>query len=1090
MFNLQKTSRAVTSEKIQSHELIQKLISRLVLEDKAQGFPLQLLVWFQWHLFVAEFVAHFDKPEKEGLPWSHVPSLLDAKKLRDSQPFVSDGIDLRYSLNAQTLIQTPSEDLIELKRVIKEAEELEYAIKLMFPRSKELLRGSLKNSQNVRQHLVQLKDYLSIFKSRSRGIGGMALNESLGSQLDNDIKIFSWLCKTFPYPFLHQDEASFSSSRDTSCADESGMIRIPWDALVLLYDRIPKALDGSGDFALCVLRVNELHKSCTQWNNEITTCTLLSNRGSKRREATSNADGEELNLVGDDQDDEVKLQMEKMELLASDPVLSKVEMPREKALKTMIQNSRQFETQLREFLARDYHGTNQDKSPFPTGRSLVGEKGQFILYRLTMSPLFDVMLSSMKNLSQISDNVFAVTPGKAAFDWMASAVAWIERLHHAVVTEAPFTHTAQKLLVIPTKTAKELCILGEDIFLQTTEGMRQTLSNHGIYVSTSAQKKRLTVTLKKDGAHHSVGGIVMRWCPILFDALRADLVKTEHWESKMQLLVTNFEKFNASVGGDQALDEETVYRFYQYREKLRRGLDEGHQSLTILPKKEQICAIYSVLHVVQAFLDDHFNAAGLNTKFAKEFYRNQPAIHDDRFTLLDNLLYRTFVASKDGNEWDKQMLIDPMDAKKTFRDICRSNLDTAFCNAAEKMKLDVRKGSETQCLCALKAWEIEKVMYEQYQREAGETRVSEDYRNKARSLKSNLTVKNLSLCIQILTGEIEPSALVKMTAEQLANQKAKLERERAAQEALREKVLTPGYKDQTSNEIQYVKPSLSKHSPPSSDKTPKEGIIQQSQGQEAESGTSECLKRSAASSSHSVYSSHAEERDDGNDITTNEHGDLSDDDGIPTLEADEVEEESGGVFRTSSSILKRSTFKLSNSKPAKAPPPPPSLATDTSWSVDKASESVGRGRRVNSSKGGEKFRIEILGNSKLAFSVAFYQEGFSSERMDNNLPENLVQKGRSRVDDFNKFLRDKLKGGKWKVDCLRLTTLTDMDSSVYKAFYKEFEAMERIAMFKLRGDPGNKLFLITPKFHGPVSHTGLVSFSHDTSTYAVVLTKR
>jgi hypothetical protein len=73
---------------------------------------------------------------------------------------------------------------------------------------------------------------------------------------------------------------------------------------------------------------------------------------------------------------------------------------------------------------------------------------------------------------------------------MASAVAWIECLYHAVVvTEAPFTHKVQKLLVIPVKTAaKEPCILCGDIFLPTTEGMWQTLLNHGIYVSTSAKK--------------------------------------------------------------------------------------------------------------------------------------------------------------------------------------------------------------------------------------------------------------------------------------------------------------------------------------------------------------------------------------------------------------------------------------------------------------------------------------------------------------------------------------------------------------------------------------------------------------------------
>jgi hypothetical protein len=108
-----------------------------------------------------------------------------------------------------------------------------------------------------------------------------------------------------------------------------------------------------------------------------------------------------------------------------------------------------------------------------------------------------------------------------------------------------------------------------------------------------------------------------------------------------------------------------------------------------MPKKEQIGAIYSVLHVVQAFLDGHFNA-GINTNFSKEFYRNQEhVIHDNLFTLLGNLLYQKFVASNNTNDCAKQTLLNSMDAKKIFRDIYRSNLDTVFSNAAEKMTLDL-----------------------------------------------------------------------------------------------------------------------------------------------------------------------------------------------------------------------------------------------------------------------------------------------------------------------------------------------------------------------------------------------------------------
>jgi hypothetical protein len=158
-----------------------------------------------------------------------------------------------------------------------------------------------------------------------------------------------------------------------------------------------------------------------------------------------------------------------------------------------------------------------------------------------------------------------------------------------------------------------------------------------------------------------------------------------------------------------------------------------------------------------------------------------------------------------------------------------------------------------------------------------------------------------------LTGKIEPSALVKITPEQLADQKVKLERERAAQEALRDKVLTPGYnKDEASNGIQYLKPSWSKHSPPFPDKKRKESIMRPSQGQGAKSDSLEYLKKSDASSP-SVYSNHGEESSADNNSTSNVHGDLSDDDCIPIFGSTFDNE-----FTTASSILKISTFKLFN----------------------------------------------------------------------------------------------------------------------------------------------------------------------------------
>jgi hypothetical protein len=141
--------------------------------------------------------------------------------------------------------------------------------------------------------------------------------------------------------------------------------------------------------------------------------------------------------------------------------------------------------------------------------------------------------------------------------------------------------------------------------------------------------------------------------------------------------------------------------------------------------------------------------------------------------------------------------------------------------------------------------------------------------------------------------------------------------------------------------------------------------------------------------------------------------------------------------------------------------------------------------------GGQSFRLEIQGQVKYNFSVSFYQEDTSQATVNRFMSESLIQKGRSKIDDFDRFLSEKLRGGRWEATCLKLATIGgDRDANIYKAFYKDFEAKERIAMFKLSGESGSKLFLVTPKFHHIARRTRGITFGNKNSTYAIVLTKK
>jgi len=399
-------------------------------------------------------------------------------------------------------------------------------------------------------------------------------------------------------------------------------------------------------------------------------------------------------------------------------------------------------------------------------------------------------------------------------------------------------------------------------------------------------------------------------------------------------------------------------------------------------------------------------------------------------------------------------------------------------------------------------------MFERFQDDLGTTHVSEAYREKALSLKTNLgNSNNVSLCLRVLTGEIKANALVKMTSDQLASQKAKLEREMAKEAALKETVLAPGVEDAVDNSMNCENRNPSNPPPPRAELPPsilkKSTVLSVLQKEPSVSLDAKIDEK--------LNDDDEDDDDDGNEIKDDENAD-----GAPTMDSDEEElVESSHPKASSAPILERSvssppstsissspattyanhSYQTARSPP---PPPPPSLASsfdtsaedETSLDLDSRSNGSDRGIRIRNAFGGESFRIEIHGQVKYAFSVAFYQEDESQAIVNRYMSESLTQKGRSKIDDFNRFVSEKLRGGRWQATCLRLTTISDKDADVYRAFYKEYETKERIAMFKLYGESGSKLFLVTPKFHHIARRTRDITFANKNSTYAIVLTKK
>jgi hypothetical protein len=122
------------------------------------------------------------------------------------------------------------------------------------------------------------------------------------------------------------DEASYSAPIKD---DDNTTARIPWDVLVGLFDRLPGSVEErTCDFALVALRVTELFDSAKAWQDEITNNTMLSNRGGKRRETAGSSPVKSRGTEDEDDSNSAKLEMQKIEQLSKNPILSKVRMKR------------------------------------------------------------------------------------------------------------------------------------------------------------------------------------------------------------------------------------------------------------------------------------------------------------------------------------------------------------------------------------------------------------------------------------------------------------------------------------------------------------------------------------------------------------------------------------------------------------------------------------------------------------------------------------------------------------------------------------------------------------------------------------------
>lgn len=948
---ISKPPKLLMPAKIEAIGAGQALLARMVdvERDKVEESPMLLLLSLLWQSTVDHFLDKTPSQEQ---------TLQRALALKTVDPAQYATLNRRDTLNISSQ---------GFYKLVQEGIKMEVECTSALIEAKSLLRDFLTDRKSIRSHLARLKDSLSNLKQRSSReacMNRLVLDKSLEIKMDQCVKQFSWLARALDYPVFQ--------SRDHDVVIDVER-RLSWENLVKLYDSIPLEDESMGDFAFVVLSVKELYDAAKSWQEEISRLTMLSLRGGKRR---SNASPSQPKLsLTESQDDESSCMIDvtKVIELSEHPILDKITMPREDAVRCMLKNTKRFEVELSSFLGEDH--PCPDRAPYPDMDSLVGVNGEFLLFRLTGSQPFRFLKSSISSISAIASNVFANTPGIATFDWIKKAVEWIDLLCDVVKQHPSVFERNEQRLGIDFTSALKLLKEGESIFLDVPDDLRKTLSKHKIYVSTN-KEGRLTVKSKKGGAHYAVGTTAIRWCPVLFEALKSDVARTTTWESAINRLSLEFLEFRDQLASAEKLSDIHLLRYHAFHYQLARLVNEG-ASLVVAPPDGMVASSLKLLENLHSFIGESSNVR-VAYQFADEKFNSGQSVVQDRAPLVEALVRRKSISAGSCAELNNNS------DNGSFRQAGRQHFATALMKGLEHLGLQV-SSDESRTLCALKAEEIERALFDQFQRFVGEQAISPEYKRQARAIKAGIADKgNAKLCGGVLQGDVDPAILVRMSDDELASPQVRQEREHAEKEAKKGVVLVP--QSAAGRIVQGNHPS------------------QNSQSKEKLQSPSDLSAVDSAAS-----------REDASTIERQKH-------------------------------LQSTTFgTLVKAIVSRQPPPaPPSLAASIAASQLSEMDTT----FLLNSSGGDRITLSF-GDGSRRFLVGFCAEGAVVDGVDGCLPNTWAEKGRLRISEFSKFVKAKLGSGKWAAAILRLVTFADKEAREFKKFYMEYETKERIAMLSL-----------------------------------------
>jgi hypothetical protein len=741
-------------------------------------------------------------------------------------------------------------------------------------------------------------------------------------------------------------------------------------------------------------------------------------------------------------------------------------MPGEEEILILLADSSDLHSQFSEFFGKDYTGEGTDRVPYPTGRSLVSKDGSFHLYRLTLSPLYAEIQKFAVSIGNCAGKLRPATPGVAAFHWIRNVIQWLGKLNDSVAEESGVntdgTSAAYRRLVIPVAFAKELLAEAEQ-FSRFPDDLPRTLAKHFLRMSVRKDTHLVLRTLK-GGAHQSVGAMTIRWFQFLHQALKADVGRYSKWISDVRGLCNGF---STAVSGLAKDSDDRIRTSYFTYTKLTHMLDDC-TDLVVLPPKSDLAGLFGAsggtfLGNLESTLKEyltHERAQG----YARREYSDVRALLRDRISLLNALVdRRSSVASLDIDN-----LKDSAPKEGHFRLSARSVFERTLRRSMETMGLPKSNSDAIFSCCAVKAWEVENALFDQFKNEEDTERLSDDYRDQARLVKKGLeNVRNLHLSARFLMGDLSVGDLLNITTGRQTNEIGK----------------------RIPSEINR------RSSAPSSDAASRQNGI----------ASSSPVKAATAASNVST---------------------VSKDPGLPSLKRSRHETE---ALSTAKSRRTNYTREEPDGPRFTAgglpPPPPPSLVASlargqafggTNSSTDQPNGSgslvststsslpnLARARRTALSSGPTQFRL-VMKEGAFEFLAHFQIEvdrlslpgaGFQ----DNFFPACLRELGQARISGLTEFFQQKLLHGKgrWVASTARVLPASSRDAREHRKFCSNVESRDKCCLLSTldesddatSNEPTNKVYLVTPKFHNALAVRDQLQFQHPTNSYIVLLSK-